>query len=69
MEMPGDPIPKIPVSTYRLQFNYRFRFADAMAIVVYLHDLGISDIYASPLCRATKKSLHGYDIVESKGPD
>ncbi len=56
--------PLIPVSTYRLQFNYRFRFSDAKKIINYLHDLGISDIYSSPYFKAREKSLHGYDIVD-----
>ncbi|MEC4675752.1 MAG: malto-oligosyltrehalose synthase [Nitrospirota bacterium] len=57
-------LPRIPLSTYRLQFNYRFRFPDAREIINYLHDLGISDIYASPYFRAKGGSLHGYDIVD-----
>ena len=55
---------RIPVATYRLQFNRNFRFSDAKAIVPYLHDLGISDIYASPIFQARAGSLHGYDIVD-----
>lgn len=58
------PMPRIPVSTYRLQFNYQFRFSDAAKIIGYLHELGISDIYASPYFKAKKGSLHGYDIVD-----
>ncbi len=37
-----------PLSTYRLQFNPEFGFADARAIVPYLAALGIDWIYASP---------------------
>ncbi len=55
---------RIPVATYRLQFNYQFRFSDARSIVPYLHDLGISDCYASPYFKAKKRSLHGYDILD-----
>jgi (1->4)-alpha-D-glucan 1-alpha-D-glucosylmutase len=58
------PGPKIPVSTYRLQFNGAFTFRDATRIIAYLHGLGISDIYASPYFTAKKESLHGYDIVD-----
>ena len=43
--------PRIPVSTYRLQFNRYFKFTDARGIIPYLNDLGISDIYASPIIR------------------
>ena len=56
--------PRIPVSTYRLQFNRYFKFTDARGIIPYLNDLGISDIYASPYYKAREGSLHGYDIVD-----
>lgn len=55
---------RIPVSTYRLQFNSRFGFSDAKDIVGYLATLGISDIYASPYFKAHEGSLHGYDILD-----
>jgi (1->4)-alpha-D-glucan 1-alpha-D-glucosylmutase len=55
---------RIPVSTYRLQFNSHFRFNDAREIIPYLHTLGISDIYASPYFKASAGSLHGYDILD-----
>jgi len=55
---------RIPVATYRLQFNQEFRFADAKEIIPYLAELGISDIYASPCFRAVRGSMHGYDIVD-----
>lgn len=57
-------LPRIPVSTYRLQFNSQFRFTDAKKIILYLHNLGISDIYASPYFKVKEGSLHGYDIVD-----
>lgn len=56
---------RVPVATYRLQFNAQFTFADAKKIVAYLHDLGITDIYASPLLRPRKGSTHGYDVVDT----
>ncbi|MFQ5892973.1 MAG: alpha-amylase family glycosyl hydrolase, partial [Nitrospinota bacterium] len=52
---------RVPVATYRLQFNRAFRFSDARALVPYLHTLGISDLYASPLLQARPGSLHCYD--------
>jgi len=55
---------RIPVSTYRLQFNTGFRFADAAELIDYLHTLGITDCYASPLSMARPGSVHGYDVVE-----
>ena len=54
---------KLPGATYRLQFNHQFKFSDAKSIVSYLHELGISDVYASPYFMAQKGSLHGYDIL------
>jgi (1->4)-alpha-D-glucan 1-alpha-D-glucosylmutase len=53
---------RIPVATYRIQFNRQFNFRQALEIVDYLRDLGISDGYASPLFRAGPQSTHGYDI-------
>jgi (1->4)-alpha-D-glucan 1-alpha-D-glucosylmutase len=57
-------LPRIPVSTYRLQFNRNFGFSAARDVVRYLKDLGISDIYSSPYFKAKAGSLHGYDIVD-----
>src|SRR5205085_11683790 len=56
--------PRIPSSTYRLQFNRQFTFNDARKIVPYLDALGISDCYASPYFQARAESLHGYDITD-----
>ncbi|MER3447166.1 MAG: malto-oligosyltrehalose synthase [Candidatus Dadabacteria bacterium] len=54
----------IPIATYRLQFNYSFGFKEACEIIGYLSQLGISSIYASPIFKARKGSLHGYDVVD-----
>ncbi len=54
---------RIPIATYRLQFNHQFKFLDAKAIVSYLHEMGISDLYASPYWKAKRGSPHGYDIL------
>ncbi len=56
--------PRIPVSTYRLQFNRQFTFQQAREIAPYLHELGITDCYASPYFQASAESLHGYDITD-----
>lgn len=53
-----------PVSTYRLQFNAGFGFQDARRVVGYLHALGISHVYASPVLKARPGSPHGYDITD-----
>ena len=42
-----------------------FTFADAAKIAGYLADLGITDLYASPILRARKGSAHGYDVVDA----
>lgn len=55
---------RIPIATYRLQFNRGFRFADARPLVSYLQELGVTDIYASPLFQARRGSMHGYDVTD-----
>lgn len=54
----------IPTATYRLQFNRQLNFAKAADLVDYLHELGISHLYASPLFKAKEGSAHGYDIAD-----
>ena len=56
--------PRIPIATYRLQFNKHFTFRQAREIVPYLDQLGISHAYASPYFQAGAESLHGYDITD-----
>ena len=55
---------RIPRATYRLQFNEQFRLRDALALVPYFRDLGISHIYSSPLFKAVPHSAHGYDVCD-----
>jgi len=57
---------RVPVSTYRFQFNLQFRFSDARELVPYLNDLGITDLYASPRFQARRGSLHGYDVADPR---
>jgi (1->4)-alpha-D-glucan 1-alpha-D-glucosylmutase len=57
-------VDRVPSATYRLQFNRDFTLAQARMLVSYLHALGISHIYASPLLKAVPGSMHGYDICE-----
>ena len=54
----------MPTATYRIQFNPAFGFQAAQPLISYLADLGISDLYASPIFKAVKGSLHGYDVVD-----
>lgn len=55
---------RIPIATYRIQFNPQFDFKAACAVINYLYSLGISDIYASPIFKSKKGSLHGYDVID-----
>ena len=55
---------RIPVSTYRLQFNREFTFEQARALAEYFRELGITDYYSSPILKARPGSMHGYDIVD-----
>jgi len=55
---------QVPRATYRLQFNEHFRLPDALALIPYLHELGVSHIYASPLFQARPHSVHGYDVCD-----
>jgi (1->4)-alpha-D-glucan 1-alpha-D-glucosylmutase len=54
---------RVPKSTYRVQMHSGFPFAAAEKIIPYLKDLGISDIYSSPVFEARSGSTHGYDVT------
>jgi (1->4)-alpha-D-glucan 1-alpha-D-glucosylmutase len=54
----------VPQSTYRLQVNAAFGFDAAAEIVPYLHSLGVSHVYLSPILQAAPGSTHGYDVVD-----
>ncbi|MGH9326007.1 MAG: malto-oligosyltrehalose synthase [Terriglobia bacterium] len=58
------PLFRVPSATYRIQFHLGFRFADARELIPYLHELGISDLYASPGFKARRGSSHGYDVAD-----
>jgi (1->4)-alpha-D-glucan 1-alpha-D-glucosylmutase len=55
---------RIPLATYRLQFNHIFTFKQALEFISYFNELGITDLYASPLMKSVAGSMHGYDIVD-----
>ncbi|HEY1657855.1 MAG TPA: malto-oligosyltrehalose synthase [Candidatus Sulfotelmatobacter sp.] len=55
---------RFPSATYRVQLNKNFRLADAIKLLDYLHDLGISDVYLSPVLGSRKGSDHGYDVTD-----
>lgn len=53
-----------PTATYRLQLSNRFTFADAVAALDYLVELGVSHLYLSPVLASAPGSPHGYDVVD-----
>ncbi|MEH6795087.1 MAG: malto-oligosyltrehalose synthase [Rhodococcus sp. (in: high G+C Gram-positive bacteria)] len=56
----------LPTSTYRLQLRGdAFTLADATDVVDYLHDLGVTHLYLSPILTATDGSTHGYDVTDT----
>ncbi|MGD9896338.1 MAG: malto-oligosyltrehalose synthase [Candidatus Methylacidiphilaceae bacterium] len=55
---------RIPLSTYRVQLRKEFGFEALESLIDYLQELGIGDIYASPITRARIGSSHGYDVVD-----
>lgn len=55
---------RVPTATYRIQFHSGFQFEAAKKIISYLSELGISDLYASPIFKARLGSTHGYDVVD-----
>ncbi len=54
----------VPTSTYRLQLHGHFGFRDAARVADYLAKLGVGAVYVSPVLRAQRGSVHGYDVVD-----
>ncbi|MBT1701426.1 malto-oligosyltrehalose synthase [Fulvivirgaceae bacterium PWU4] len=54
----------IPTSTYRVQLHKDFTLSDLENIIDYLHDLGVTTIYAAPIVTAVPGSMHGYDVTD-----
>ena len=54
----------LPTATYRIQLHAHFRLEHARRLVPYLHALGISHIYLSPILQARAGSTHGYDVTD-----
>ena len=53
------------LSTYRLQMRGDcFTFDDAIGVLDYLDDLGVSHLYLSPILTAAEGSTHGYDVTD-----
>lgn len=51
-------------ATYRLQLHAGFTCADAQQVLPYLHALGVSHVYLSPVLTAVPGSEHGYDVLD-----
>jgi malto-oligosyltrehalose synthase len=58
------PAASAPQSSYRLQLQPGFGFADAAGIAAYLASLGVTHAYLSPILQAAPGSVHGYDVVD-----
>jgi (1->4)-alpha-D-glucan 1-alpha-D-glucosylmutase len=53
------------LSTYRLQMRGDcFTFDDALEVLDYLDELGVSHLYLSPILTAVEGSTHGYDVTD-----
>ncbi len=65
-EVPAGKKLTIPQATYRLQLSKQFNLTDVEKLVDYLHNLGISHLYLSPILEARPGSPHGYDIINHK---
>jgi (1->4)-alpha-D-glucan 1-alpha-D-glucosylmutase len=55
---------RLPASCYRLQLSPAFTFDHARGVAPYLRDLGIGDMYLSPIMAARPGSEHGYDVCD-----
>ncbi|HET9416371.1 MAG TPA: alpha-amylase family glycosyl hydrolase, partial [Candidatus Limnocylindria bacterium] len=53
-----------PRATYRVQLHAGFTFDDAVEILPYLSELGVSHLYVSPILQAAPGSTHGYDVLD-----
>ncbi len=53
-----------PGATYRLQLGGDLTFAEVSEHLDYLADLGVTDLYLSPIMRSRTGSVHGYDVVD-----
>jgi isoamylase len=56
-------------ATYRLQLHAGFDFGKAVETLDYLKELGVTDLYLSPIFAASAGSSHGYDVVDHQRLD
>src|SRR3990170_2240994 len=54
---------RVPTSTYRLQINADFPFSRVRELMDYFRQLGVGDLYFSPVFQARARSPHGYDVT------
>jgi (1->4)-alpha-D-glucan 1-alpha-D-glucosylmutase len=58
-------MPSRVLSTYRVQMRGDcFTFDDAIGLLDYLDELGVSHLYLSPILTAIEGSTHGYDVTD-----
>lgn len=55
---------RVPTTTYRLQLGPDLGFRDVIDQLDYLQNLGVTDLYCSPILQAAPGSTHGYDVVD-----
>ncbi|GAA4425279.1 malto-oligosyltrehalose synthase [Pontibacter saemangeumensis] len=53
----------LPSATYRLQVFSKFTLKQVRELIPYLHELGISTVYAAPFFCSRPGSEHGYDVT------
>ncbi|WP_308331389.1 malto-oligosyltrehalose synthase [Terracoccus luteus] len=65
---PGEGMPgrHVPVSTHRFQLEPDFTLEDAEKRLGYLVQLGVTDVYLSPVLQASEGSTHGYDVTDHR---
>ncbi|HYF01713.1 MAG TPA: malto-oligosyltrehalose synthase, partial [Planctomycetota bacterium] len=56
--------PLLPAATYRLQLGPELTFRRVAELGEYFAELGISDLYLSPVLASREGSEHGYDVVD-----
>src|SRR6266700_730727 len=66
MSQPVIDAARLPSSTYRLQLSKGLTFRQALGLVDYLDQLGITDLYLSPFLKSRPGSTHGYDVVDPR---
>lgn len=51
-------------ASYRIQLHTQFGFGDLQRVLPYLHRLGITHLYLSPIFQSRPGSPHGYDVID-----